>query len=191
MTRNILNKEATKRQLWALYCITKKDYRNDGLTYDQASELIKTLGDPNYVKKGKKDNTKANEAVKIMKDAIDAGEKALKACEPTPMVVEQHASVMDDNSPVEKSWVVDGGVCGFSWIRFKANTTPNRKFLNGLKSAGMVGEHGTWGKAYQGGYQYWVSVGGQSMQRKEAFAHAFANVLKDNGITAYVGSRMD
>ena len=56
MTRNILNKEATKRQLWALYCITKKDYRNDGLTYDQASELIKTLGSPNYVKKGKKDN---------------------------------------------------------------------------------------------------------------------------------------
>lgn len=42
---------ASSRQLWALYCITKRDYRNDNLSYDEASELIKTLGQKDYVKK--------------------------------------------------------------------------------------------------------------------------------------------
>lgn len=42
---------ASSRQLWALFCITKRDYRNDNLSYDEASELIKTLGKKDYVKK--------------------------------------------------------------------------------------------------------------------------------------------
>jgi hypothetical protein len=179
----------TKRQAFALYCITKKDYRNDGLTYDDASKLIKELGDPNYVKKNK--DNKENEAQKIMDAAVEAGMEALNEAKPIPMIVEQHANVLDDNSPVKQSWVVDGGVCGFASIIFKANTTPNRKFLAGLKKAGLVGEHGTWSKSYQGGYSYWVGQGGQSLQRKEAFAVAFNKVLGDNGITAYVSSRMD
>lgn len=183
------NKLMTKRQGWALYCITKKDYRNEGLTYDEASKLIKELGDPNYVKKT--NDTKENEAQKIMDAAIEAGMEALNNKIPTPMIVEQHANVMDDKSPVTQAWKVDGGVCGFADIRFKANTTPNRKFLAGLKKAGLVGEHGTWSKSYQGGYSYWVSQGGQSLERKEAFAYAFEKVLEANGISAYVSSRMD
>jgi len=180
----------TKRQGWALFCITKKDYRNENLTYDQASDMIKTLGDPNYTKKTIV--VKENGAVKIMALALEAGIKALNTAKPTPMIVEQHTNMIDDNSPVAKSWVVDGGVCGFAWVQFKANTTPNRKFLAGLKKAGMVGEKGSdWGKSYQGGYSYWVGQGGQSMERKIAFASAFAQVLSDNGITVYTGSRMD
>lgn len=34
---------ATKRQLWALFCMTKKDYRNENLTKGEASELISKL----------------------------------------------------------------------------------------------------------------------------------------------------
>lgn len=180
---------ATKRQTFALYCITKKDYRNEGLTYNEASDLIKKLGDPNYVKKDK--DTKENEAQKIMDAAIEAGMDALNKAKPTPMIVQQHANMMDDNSPVVESWKIEGGVCGFAEIRFKANNTPNRKFLAGLKKAGLVGEHNVWGKSYQGGYTYWVSQGGQSLERKEAFAHAFRKVLENNGIQAYVTSRMD
>ena len=182
---------ATKRQLWALYCITKKDYRNENLSYEEASKLIKELGDPNYVKKHP---IKDNEAVKISQEALEAGMAALNNAKPTPMVVQQHANVMDDNSPVNKSWVVDGGVCGFAWISFKANTPANRKFLAGLKKAKLAGDANSgakWTKSYQGGFSYWVSQGGQSMERKEAFAHAFATVLEKYGLTVYVGSRMD
>lgn len=185
----------TKRQGWALYCITKKDYRNEGLTYDQASELIKTLGDPNYVKKSTA--VKDNEAVKIHQEAFDAGIAAMNKAEVVPMVVQQHANMVDDNSPVAKQWVVEGGVCGFCSITFKANTKENRKFLAGLKKAGLAGDdkYATgnikWSKSYNGGFGYWVSQGGQSLQRKEAFGHAFANVLQKHGITCYVNSRMD
>lgn len=181
----------TKRQGWALYCITKKDYRNEGLTYDQASELIKTLGNPNYVKKS--NSVKDNEAVKIHQEAFDAGIAAMNKAEVVPMVVQEHVNMADDNSPVAKQWIVEGGVCGFAWVQFKANTTPNRKFLAGLKKAGLAGDKATakWGKSYQGGYQYWVSVGGQSMQKKEAFARAFAEILQKHGLTVYAGSRMD
>lgn len=178
----------TKRQGWALFCITKQDYRNAGLTYDEASKMIAEKGDPNYVKKPKV--VKDNDAKRVMGLALIAGMEAMKACVPVPMTVVQHASVLDDKSPVVESWHVADGVCGFAWITFKANTTENRKFLAGLKAAGMIGDGG-WGKATGAGYSYWVHEGGQSMQKKEAFAHAFAQVLHDNGITAYAMSRMD
>lgn len=180
---------ATKRQTWALFCITKKDYRNEGLTYDQASALIKELGDPNY--KANSHPVKDNQAVKISQEAMEAGLAALNAVTPVPMVVEQHANVMDDNSPVEKQWIVEDGVCGFAWITFKANTTENRRFLAGLKKAGMVGQNMQWSKATDGGFSYWVSQGGQSLQKKEAYARAYTDVLNSNGITAHVRSRMD
>lgn len=192
MTKNIMNNEiktATKRQLWALFCITKTDYRDKNLTYDEASNLIKELGDPNYVKKPKVEGE--IEAAIIMKEAVEAGNAAIAVAKVIPMVVEQHVNMVDDNSPVAKNWLVADGACGFAWINFKANTTPNRKFLAGLKKAGLCGEHKEWGKAYTGGYSYWVGQGNQSIQKKEAFARAFADVLKNHGITCYVGSRLD
>jgi len=180
---------STKRQSWALFCITKKDYRNENLTYDEASKLINELGDPNYIKKIRtKDD---NDTVRITKEAFEAGITAMKGTTPIPMVVQQHTNMLDDKSPVTQSWVINDGVCGFAWINFKANNTPNRKFLAGLKKAGMVGEHNQWSKDISGGYTYWVSDGGQSMTRKEVFAHAYVQVLQNNGITAYVHSRID
>ena len=189
-----MTKMATTRQTYALFCITKRDYRNDNLTYDEASKLIATLGDPNYKQKTKdvvSKDTKFNDAARIMEEAVQAGRDAMTACTPTPMVVEQHIDVLNDKSAVTDRYFVSGGVCGFAWVKFKANTTPNRKFLAGLKKAGMVGEHCDWSKHYQGGYSYWISEGGQSMEKKEAFARAFADVLHTNGIECYVGSRMD
>ena len=47
------NSKATSRQLWALYCITKKDYRGANLSIEEAAKLISELGDKNYVKKTK------------------------------------------------------------------------------------------------------------------------------------------
>ncbi len=48
-------------------------------------------------------------------------------------------------------------------------------------------------KSYYGGWDYWVSSSelGQSITRKEAYAKAFANVLKEWGINAMMMSRLD
>lgn len=51
-------RSASSRQLWALYCITKRDYRNDNLSYEEASALIKKLGKKDYVKKTNKKSNK-------------------------------------------------------------------------------------------------------------------------------------
>ena len=44
---------------------------------------------------------------------------------------------------------------------------------------------------YQGGLIVWVTVGNQSMQKKEAYAQAMAKVLQEGGINAYADSRLD
>ena len=55
------NSKATSHQLWALYCITKKDYRNKNLSKEEAAKLISELGDKNYVKKAKSKKTLSEE----------------------------------------------------------------------------------------------------------------------------------
>ena len=174
---------ATSKQLWVLFTMTKKDYRNTGLSKDDASEMIGKLLESK--------KTKSQKNLDIFNEAVQAGKDALDNCIPKPMVVEQHSNMLNDHSPVEKAWVVEGGVCGFAWVSLKANTPENRSFLNDMKRVGFLKDRGAFSKAYEGGYQYWVSQGGQSLARKEAFAHAFCKVLTDNGITAYVQSRMD
>lgn len=74
------NSKATSRQLWALYCITKKDYRNENLSKEEATKLISELGDKNYVKKTKAKKTLSEELLdylyenfnKIFSSAIES-----------------------------------------------------------------------------------------------------------------------
>ena len=74
--------------------------------------------------------------------------------------------------------------CGFAWVQVseKAST----KLGRALKSIGFT-------KAYGGGLQLWNPSGtmSQSMTLKEVGAQAYADVLKQAGIPAYVQSRAD
>ena len=83
-----------------------------------------------------------------------------------------------------QTYDVAEGMCGFAWV----NISPARgKFVNYLKK--LDKGH----KSYYGGWDYWVSSSelGQSITRKEAYATAFANVLKEWGINAMMMSRLD
>lgn len=110
---------------------------------------------------------------------LEAGQKAGVI----PMVVQEHANMADDNSPVVKQYFVEGGVCGFAWINIRPGNCP---FANWLKKNGHVR-----GKAYEGGVNIHVFDFGQSMQRKMAYASAFAKVLSDAGIWAWAQDRID
>ena len=186
-----MDRSATNRQLWALFCITKKDHRDMNLTVDQASELI--------AQAKASINAKREDAINIYNEALKAGQKALEACTPVPMIVGQHANVFNDHSPVTQTWNVPDGVCGFAWITIRLKDSKRRTFINQLKKAGLASSDiNCFDRKvrfkkddYYGGYTLWIREGDQSMQRKEAFAYAFANILSDHGIEAQVGSRMD
>ena len=137
-------------------------------------------------------------ATDLLEKAHEAGQKALEAIKPkvAPMVVEQHVDQLDDNSPVAQSWVVEGGPCGFAFVRVKCTNGPSRKFISELKKKGLAGDQNSfkdWSKSdYYGGFLYsFTMVGGQSLAYKEAYAGAFTNVLLNAGLDAYMFSRMD
>ena len=121
-------------------------------------------------------------AREVYEEAYQAGLAALKGSVPVPMVVQGSANPLDDSSPVVKDWFVEGGVCGFAWINIYPARGP---FVSWCK------KNGVGNKAYGGGYKIGVREGGQSMERKEAFARAFAEVLQSYGLKANAGSRMD
>lgn len=118
----------------------------------------------------------------LYKEADEAGRSAAEKRVPAAMVVSQHACPLDDGSPIVQQWLVPEGVCGFAWIKVVPGNSP---FANWLKKNKLA--H----KSYNGGVDVWVSAYGQSMDRKEAYAYAFAKVVQSAGLTAYAGSRMD
>ena len=129
--------------------------------------------------------TYANEIpATIYEQAHAAGMAAGNGCTPTPMVVGQPTTPLGNDIDYSKeTYYVSDGVCGFAWINIK----PARgKFVKYLKDNDIGRKD-----SYYGGYTIWVSGFGQSLDRKSAYARAFAEVLNENGLKAYAMSRMD
>jgi hypothetical protein len=117
--------------------------------------------------------------------AHNAGIKAGTEAVPPTMIVGQpkgglFGTEIDYSKPFD---VVREGPCGFAWVKIR----PARgKFVKWLK------EHNIGRRdSYQGGYSIFVGDFGQSLIRKEAYARAFTDVLRENGLEAYSQSRMD
>ena len=75
--------------------------------------------------------------------------------------------------------------CGFAWVNIYG-VKGNTKLGRAMKTAGYQ-------KSYDGSLQIYnpAGYGGQSMDVKEAGAQAAAQVFKNYGFTAYMGSRAD
>lgn len=176
---------ATKKQTYTIFRLGAGDVRDQNLTRKAASDMIKDL----LAKKGGATGnskapaqSKADEFAELYQRAVAAGKEAVAAFTPTPMVVSQHANPFDDRSPIDESWFVEGGACGFAWCNISPGNSP---FANWLKKQGLAR------KSYHGGVDIWISDYGQSIQRKETHAYAMVNVFAEAGIAAYANSRMD
>lgn len=120
---------------------------------------------------------------KVCEQAHLNGMAAATDIVPTPMVVQQHANPLDDNSPVVRQYepVMDG-VCGFAWVEVRPS---NSSFAIWARKQG-------WRQSSYMGTYLWVSYFGQSMERKTAYARAYAaHLVSELGIKAHAGSRMD
>lgn len=167
---------ATQRQTWALFCGTKLDCRNIGLSLEKASDLIGRMKNgENIVDElvGMGAVSKGEIKPKVDFDAIyneahEAGMKAGNEHNPRPMHVVGYGAVMD-------------GVCGFAWVKFAGNTAWAR----------WCKKNGRAKASSEGGYYIWVSYFNQSMERKYKYASAFAKVLQSHGISAYAYERID
>jgi hypothetical protein len=110
----------------------------------------------------------------LYETAHAAGMAAGYGSTPNPMVVSEVGGE-------GKSWYVSEGACGFAWVWFKG-TTPWARWA---VKAGKASNH------YPTGKCVWVSEFGQSVDRKEKYARAFAKVLNEHGIEAFADSRLD
>lgn len=108
---------------------------------------------------------------KIYEQAVQAGLEAVKKCHVTPMYLTDGV----------QTYVIEEGLCGFASIHFMGNT----KFGRWAKAKGIAS------KGYPKGLYIWVGDFGQSYTRKKAYAQAFAEVLRENGIDAWSESRLD
>lgn len=109
----------------------------------------------------------------IWNEAYEAGMRAGEAAMPHEMVVVGGG----------KEYHVPEGPCGFAWIVVYPGNAP---FANWAKKAHDARPE------YGGGCcVYWVGEFNQSVERKAAFARAFAEVLRQHGIKAYGQDRLD
>ena len=120
---------------------------------------------------------------KIHEQAYAAGMAAANETRPPVMVVGTPTTPLGNDIDYEKKvYVVPEGPCGFAWVTVKP---ANSRFAKYLVREGLAR------KAYGPGVMLWVHEFNQSMYRKEAFAMAYARVLRDHAIDARSESRMD
>lgn len=123
------------------------------------------------------------DCAELFAKADAAGAVAAAKVVPLAMVVTS-VDINDEPIPGARSYHVPEGVCGFAWVTVKPGNCQMAKWLKKFKGARA---------GYYGGIEFSVRGYGQSMQRKEAYAEAFAQVLREapGEIRAYAGSRMD
>jgi len=111
----VKNNPATKKQLWALFCITKKDYRNQNITFDEADKIIKEAN-------AKKENTTpiqitTNKTKCKKSDMLDFFMENLDNIKNKLFTELSIKSIItDDLNPNNKKYIFMGGGCGFSHL---------------------------------------------------------------------------
>ena len=103
---------ASNRQLWALYCITKTDYRNKNISRDEANRLIKELGNPEYKKETKNQDSLKNEMIKYIKDNF--GEIFTEVLN----TLKARSTVSLDMGGKTQTYNFIGFGCGFVWLEY-------------------------------------------------------------------------
>lgn len=119
---------ATSRQRWALFCKTKKDYRNVEITFEEAHKIL-SEGEK-YVKKasakkGLKEFMLMDENIKKLLHTLNL-ELDIKG------IVKTDTSMLPDDG---KRYLMLGGGCGFSFIRTDGRSKKATAILNEVRPA--------------------------------------------------------
>ena len=171
------------------------------LSPEQRSEFINMFRYEDKVERKEKREEvsgKASHTQTLLKIFAEAEEKAnISALRgtPEPMIVREHKNTLDDNSPVEKEYFVEGGVCGFAWVHLPNARKPEAKFAKEHYRAYPhydAGVRRTRGVAISASPKHSQdSPLIQSYEINMAWAKEFARVLNSHNIEASAGGRID
>ncbi len=121
---------------------------------------------------------------KAFEAAHAAGKAACEAAKPTP-VTWVESDLFGNVAEDAERYRCDEGLCGFAWVKFKGadRRTKWGKYLYNREDTSLDG----YNKIHM-----WIRAGGQSVERKEAYAEAFCEVMvEEYGIECYHLSRLD
>ena len=188
---------ATPRQRWALYCITKKDYRNEILSKEEAAKLIKELGNPDYKKKSNKSNKSlSSELLDYLKEHFDeifAG--AVKSLS-VKSILEDDDHVPEDK---KKRYAFVGFGCAITYFNYRKNN----KRAEEIDKAQSKFQFGEIEKMFLRKFttkerNYYKKIGcpleaiwAQDQNMQLAYYHAVRDFAKSKGIEMEIVSRLD
>lgn len=185
---------ASKKQLWALFCIYKKDFRNQGLTKGEASELIKKGASERPAKSSGKslDKQICEHIETYLKPKLD---KEMNKAFGMQSVVGD-ADLEGNLIPGRKRYKFFGGGCGFAWIKYDKR---NKKLGEIIDKYEDIYRNKYWEKfadEYIKKYKEkeMGAVLSQDLNIKYAIQYAILNFAESIGINvgkAYVDGRLD
>lgn len=122
ITENNAEKLATRKQLWAIYCLSKKDYRGQDLTRLDASNLIQRLKaekDANETQSAPKPKKTSleQEFLEYMTDKMQSVISTAKKALEIKSVVEDDPTIFTDEKKRQK-YMFFGFGCGITIIDF-------------------------------------------------------------------------
>lgn len=204
ITEKNAERPASKKQLWALYCLTKKDYRGQGLTMFDANKLITQFNaskvvskigvndNPNEVKQTLVTPKKPNleqEFITYMSEQIDGIIATCKQAIQIKSIVEDDPK-FTPNKKDRKQFAFFGFGCGITIIDFDKRSKKG-KLIKELSSKHQMT---TFLKMFLKGFtakeiQYFENVGFplsamycQDIKITAAYEHAVASFMTKQGV---------
>lgn len=190
--------KATKKQLWALYCLTKKDYRDQNLTKDEANVLIQKAIEKHY---GVSVETTKKTLLEAIEKAYEV-ERQFYEKEPDTVIYESDLS----GTPLSKGkkyYVEKFSGCGIAYLLVESKFIKMVKKISNLKTTRLknitakVGKHTlSFSKHYNLSGYYICVVDNKSYSNGNinclvAFYDTIANALSKIGFKVTVFSNLD
>lgn len=192
ITESNAERPATKKQLWAIFCLSKKDYRGQDLTMLDASTLIKRLqseksANANATPKPKK-KTLETEFIEYMTDKMQGVINTAKQALQIKSVVETDPMFTDKKNM--KSYAFFGFGCGITVIDFDKRSKVGKQIKELGSKHRMTTFLNMFLKAFsQKEIDYYKSVGFplsamyyQDIRINGAYEHAVANFMELKGV---------
>lgn len=190
ITERNAERPATRKQLWAIFCLCKKDYRGQDLTMLDASVLIKRLQSEKaaaQTTKAKK-NDLESEFIAYMTDKMQGVIETAKGALQIKSVIETDPMFTDKKNM--KSYAFFGFGCGITVIDFDKRSKVGAK----IKELGSKHRMTTFLQMFLGAFSqkeinYYESVGCplsaiyyQDIRINGAYEHAVANFMELKGV---------